>query len=370
MKKPVFLALSLFVLAVPAMAQDTRESLRNNVLDLSVPDSPAFTVLGLTPETVVRPTTPRGLATALLNGVDANGNFQTGVAIDTAPYFLWKGSRITLGQYNANYGIRFFSRLQVSLATAKGTSENDKAARLSAGLHTTPWDAGDARANRSFQSELSAARKAAIDRLTAMGITPPDSINKALNIAYDTRLDQEIRTITSEIREKYKRAGWNASSLSFGVAPTWISADGTRQTVEWSGGAAWGSLSYGFERIPGLEDTAQIIVHGRYRGKDHVPVPDTKNTYTIQNTSLGAARFRVGNEKGSGAFEVAYLHTDPITGPAVDDYVRLSGGGEARIADNLWLKVELAGESGRRDNRQRLFLVTSFKWGLDEREPE
>ena len=347
MKTLVLLALSLALLVAPAAAQDTRESLRNNVLDLSVPDSPAFTVLGLTPETVVRPTTPRGLATAFLNGVDPNGNFQTGLAIDTAPYFLWRGSRITLGQYNTNYGIRFFSRVQVSFATAKGTSENDKAARLSAGFHFTPWDAGDDRANKNFQSELSAARASAIQRLEKNGISAPATINPALNIAYDTRLDQEIRDMTVEIREKYKKASWNASSLSFGVAPTWISAEGTGKTVEWSGGAAWASLSYGFERVPGLEDSAQVIVHGRYRSKDRVPVPEAENVYTIQNTSLGAVRVRLGNEKGSGAFEVALLHTDPITGPAVDEYLRISGGGELRIADNLWLKLEIAGESGR-----------------------
>src|SRR5207247_2014854 len=134
--------------------------------------------------------------------------------------------------------------------------------------------------------------------------------------------------------------------LSFGGAPTWISTSGTRQTVEWSGGAAWGSLAYGFDRIPGLEDSAQLIIHGRYRNRDRVPKPDMQNEYTIQNTTLGAARLRIGSDKGNGAFEIAYLHTHPVSGSAVDNYLRLSGGGEAKITNNLWLKVELAGESG------------------------
>lgn len=47
-------------------------------LDLAVPDSPAFAILGLSPETVVRPSSPRDLATTLLNGVDRRGNLQSG----------------------------------------------------------------------------------------------------------------------------------------------------------------------------------------------------------------------------------------------------------------------------------------------------
>src|SRR5690606_35054097 len=47
-------------------------------LDLAVPDSPALAILGLSPETVVRPGTPRDLATTVLNGVDRRGNLQSG----------------------------------------------------------------------------------------------------------------------------------------------------------------------------------------------------------------------------------------------------------------------------------------------------
>ena len=52
--------------------------------DISIPDSPAFTILSITPQNVTNPTTVRDLATALINGVDRNGNFQSGVAIDAS----------------------------------------------------------------------------------------------------------------------------------------------------------------------------------------------------------------------------------------------------------------------------------------------
>jgi hypothetical protein len=105
-------------------------------LDLAVPESPAFTVLGLTPESVVRPTSPRELALSLLNGVDANNNFQAGVAVDTVPFTLLFGEGFTLGDYRRDPVERALARLQLSVATAKGTSEDDEAVRLGLGLPT------------------------------------------------------------------------------------------------------------------------------------------------------------------------------------------------------------------------------------------
>src|SRR5437763_20839 len=71
-------------------------------VDLAVPESPAFAVLDITPQTVNRPTSTEEFATSLLNGVDKNGNFQAGVAVDTIPYLLFFGHQITLEKYVDN----------------------------------------------------------------------------------------------------------------------------------------------------------------------------------------------------------------------------------------------------------------------------
>ncbi len=65
------------------------------VVDWAVPESPTFTVLGLTPHTVTRPSHPHELATALLNGIDQNGNLQAGIALDVASYMLAYGRKVT-----------------------------------------------------------------------------------------------------------------------------------------------------------------------------------------------------------------------------------------------------------------------------------
>src|ERR1043165_2392672 len=57
----------------------------------TVPNSPAFAVLNGTPEQVIRPSTPRQFGAAVLNGVDPNGNFQTGLAVDANPFMIFGG---------------------------------------------------------------------------------------------------------------------------------------------------------------------------------------------------------------------------------------------------------------------------------------
>jgi hypothetical protein len=135
------------------------ETVKEANLDLSVPESPAFTVLGLTPQNVVRPTTPGEFAASLLNGVDANGNLQTGIALDTTPYLTLAGNQLTLSEYRRSRMTRLLSRTQISLATAKGSSEQDKAIRLGLGFHLTPWDRGDPRMDTGFDQCLNEGLK-------------------------------------------------------------------------------------------------------------------------------------------------------------------------------------------------------------------
>jgi hypothetical protein len=334
-------------------------------IDLSVPESPAFAALGLSPEDVIRPTSPRAFATSLLNGVDRNGNFQTGIAIDAAPYFLACGQNVTLPEYRNSRVVRFLSRIQLSLATAKGASENDKAARLGAGLRLTFWDAGDYRMNKAFLqwlSNLSAeARKAADEAGLA------ESVTEAASNKRDEFIMNYRRSRIAAKREELRKANWNASGFVAGFAPTWISRTGNRETLAWNGGAAWASLAYGFEGVPGLKDSLQVILHARYRNKDLVPFPDRENEYYVQNSTLTGARVRFGRVDTNGSFELLYLAVDPRALPN-EQYLRINAGAERRIVEHLWLQFSVGGESGRRDNRNHLLLLTSLKWAFKQKE--
>ena len=164
---------------VPTSKQ--QKDAKSDALDLSVPESPGFTILGLTPQEVTRPTTPREFVTALLNGFDQNGNFQSGIAIDAAPYQVFHGNSVRYDDYKNDYWKRFFWRTQVSLATAKGASDTDKSARVGAGLHLTLMDHGDLNRDETLhtcQGDLDQAVYNGIDKTL-----PLDAFKDALSSA-------------------------------------------------------------------------------------------------------------------------------------------------------------------------------------------
>ena len=111
----------------------------------SVPESPAFTALNVTPQKISRPNSPKDLAVGLLEGADRNGNLQTGIAIDTAPFLLGAGKDFTIEKYRNSWGSRALARIQVSIATTKGATDDDNSAKLALGFRFTPYDEGDPR---------------------------------------------------------------------------------------------------------------------------------------------------------------------------------------------------------------------------------
>jgi hypothetical protein len=360
------LLLTLCLFAAPVAAQDTAATLKSAELDLSVPSSPAFAVLGLTPETVLRPSSPRALAAALLNGVDPNGTLQTGIAIDAAPYFLAQGPRIGLQRYRESAMIRFLSRLQLSAATAKAASEGDNAMRVSGGLKVAFWDRGDYRGNLQLQRALSNLRNAAMDQARREGLSP-SPINEEQTLAFNARVDEVIARGARGVRDQFT-ANWNDSAFVAGVAGTWISESGTATTLATAGSAVWASLAYGFENVPGLENTAQLIVHGRYRTGDRVPKPGVQRELVTQSSGLGGVRLRVGAADTNLSFEGVYLDTEPDGLPR-DRFLRLSGEAEHRVFENIWLQFAVGGESGRDDDRSHLFVLSTLKFSIADRRP-
>jgi hypothetical protein len=76
------LALSV---AVDAYGDDKGTLKPTSRLDLSVPDIPAFTALGVSPSTISRPDNIKDLVSALSTGVSPTGAIQSGLALEVSP---------------------------------------------------------------------------------------------------------------------------------------------------------------------------------------------------------------------------------------------------------------------------------------------
>jgi len=373
--------ISVLLLAsvLSVQAQNVATNAKNTTLDFSIPDSPAANVLGVTPSSITKPTTPRSFATALLNGFDQNGNFQNGISLDTAPYLLAYGDKVSLSSYQHSYALRMFSRFQTSIATTKGTS-TDKSSKVGLAFQVTLFDFGDPRMNRGFLKELDqAAAKAAENVANARRAAGKPALPDPTSANFDQDSKDDIAQKTAETNKlidplisREKAAAWNRSSWIIAVAPSWNSPTGSTSDLRWNGGAVWTSISYGFEQVPGLRDSSQIIIETQYHNKELVnnTVSSTSqmnagtpnSTTFLQNSWRTGVRAVIGGPETNGSFEFVYINARPY-GFKSEDYAKLTFQLEKKLANNLWLTFSGGGESGRQNGQNKLLVMSSFKWG-------
>jgi hypothetical protein len=372
-----------------ALTKEEKKEGKKEALDLSVPESPGFAVLGLTPQTVLRPATPREFVTSLLNGLDENGNFQSGVAIDVSPYLLLFGDQLSLGtsksgtseglagskkgDYRARTSSGFITRLlartQFSFASVKGTTADDKSAKIGAGLHVTVFDRGDPRMDEEIDACFSSFTRK-IRAEADQQIPNPEVDEETLD-----RYEALIQTLAQRERANYikdcvdvsRKRNFARSSLIIGGAGSWISKDGASSKFTNNGQGIWTSLAYGFEGITGLEKKAQLIFHFRRRVKETVPDPQIAGMFTTKDSNLFGARFRFGSPNLTGNFEGVY-QGQHFAGKKADSNFKLSLGTDYKVADNLYLNFSVGGETKKSNvSDGKVFVKTAFSWGFSQK---
>jgi hypothetical protein len=347
----------------------TKQPVKLVTLDLAVPDSPAFAILGLSPEKIARPGVPRDLATTLLNGVDRRGNLQSGIAMDFAPLFLFAGNHLTYDQYKNGTGTRLLGRTQISVATAKGAGEGDKAVRMALGVRTTLWDAGDPRLDETLVACLNSIR-----------VTPPAValLDQEAIDAWIAKATAERRPLVAQCHEQFKARRWNASSFAVGIAPSWHSPSGGWGGFRSGGAALWGSLALGLSRaeqfaspagnVPVERPFGQIVVQVRYRTRELVPNKTVRGTFFEQDAAAAGARFTVGSADRAAVVEAEIAHQMPEVGDTTTA-LALSLGGQMKLTTGVWLSLAVGANRGGSPNEERsAFVLSSFKWALS-REP-
>lgn len=336
-------------------------SLKTGDVDLTVPESPAFVAIGLSPDTIIRPVTPREFATSLLNGVDRNGNLQTGMAIDSVPYLTYAGSRVSLQTYRTSRVTQILSRTQFSFATTKGAGENDPSVKLAVGVHSTLYDSEDPRLNND--ALMQCYTEIPVFKTDQLGITEEQAGQQRRAI------DQFERTVlrpqAAACREQFRRAArWNGTSWIVAAATASVSPTGLAGDLGGSSLAIWTSVSYGFDGVPGLHDTAQLIAHVRHLSNELVVDADLPSAQERRDTTFAGARFRAGTSSFGLSFEAAYVRVSALGRPQ-DTATRLAFAAERRLAENLWLNVSFGGDAGADPgNTQGMSVLSAFKYAF------
>lgn len=103
-----------FLLSHPGLAQD--------ISKLTVPSSPAFSILDFEPSAIMRPTNAKSLTTDLLNSFDENGKLKTDLGLEVSPYWLGSHPNLKMKTYlNPGTGKTILQSLRLSAATKKDT---------------------------------------------------------------------------------------------------------------------------------------------------------------------------------------------------------------------------------------------------------
>jgi len=286
------------------------------------------------------------------------------MAIDTVPYLVWAGSRVSLHQYRSSVATQILSRSQVSFATTKGGGDDDPSVKLAIGGHATLYDSEDPRLNND--ALLQCYSEIPLFRMTDLGIGLSDEERerrKALAIEQFERTLLKPRT--EDCREQFRRkARWNGTSVIVAGASTWVSATGLAKDLDTRSSSFWTSVSYGFDGVPGLSDNAQLIGHVRHHSNELVVDADLPGGQEIRDTTFAGVRLRAGTSSFGLNFEAAYVRTKTEVRPE-DTSTRLSFMAERRLAPNLWLNVSFSGDSGAApETTQGLSVLSAFKYAF------
>lgn len=349
----------------PAPASLTDDALKKAVtalnFDRPLSAAPAFVALGVTPENVAHPATPREFATSLLNGVDRKGTLQTGFALEVAPYQVFFGPQTTLSEYRENFFTRLLYNFNVSVATTKASTNDDKAQRLALGMEFTLFDKGDPRMNPAVEKLFK--------QVTMENPLPdydPDMSEAEYNAlvkAHYEKFDPNKAYVDG--LEKIRAASWGKTAWNVAWAPTWVSLSGNADNLKYEGLTAWTTFAYGFEGVGALKGRAQFIAHVRYREGEEVVDPDNASIKAKQNTLFAAARLRWGRPDLSFSAEGAYIRIwDGLQGD--DQSYRIGGVLEKKVANNLWFVLSLGEDFGVAGQANQLYSLGSFRLGSSD----
>lgn len=167
-----------------------------DVPKLTIPATPAFSILDFEPSAVMRPSTAKSLATDVLNSFDKDGKLLMNLGLEVSPYWLKSHPNLTRHDYlHPNLGQALKQSFTFSAATVKDSSSgNNKLGagfkfRLSDGRPTDELDGAEKEliAKGNIINAINTARPLIDDSSTR-----PSVIDNILNNLRQMRTDEKV----------------------------------------------------------------------------------------------------------------------------------------------------------------------------------
>jgi hypothetical protein len=305
-------------------------------LDFSTPSSPGARMIGIKGD-LGSVSTPNELAVKLLNGLNSDGNFQPGVAIDFAPYLLASGPGFTLSDYRKSGFQRFLANTKISIATAS----SDQGANLGLGAEFIILNDGDPRFDDKLFDDLRAATEVP---------TPPPSTPAEVD-AFNSSIKDKIIAAKKRAKDRSEQK----ETWVLGIGTSLVSSSSRYYDLRGNGMGVWTTYKRG------MGSGSEIILHGEYRSKEKTS--DRNGGFVNVDTATAGVRIRTGDDKFKFSLETAYNYAsqDSI---ASNSYLSLGLGAEPKISDNLWLSLSMTGNIGRQ-NGNDVQVFSGLKWNFN-----
>lgn len=159
-------------------------------LDYNVPQSPAFSVLGANPTTVMRATAPQEMIVNMASNFIGGNKADPGFAIDFNPYFNFGGRLQSSEEFRRKYFKRLLANAQMSLATVDSRMFPTDL-MIGSGLRITLFDSKDNLNDKELAAD--------IDRILLSAIQAENDFNFG-----DEEQEDQIVVIPS-LKDAYER---------------------------------------------------------------------------------------------------------------------------------------------------------------------
>jgi hypothetical protein len=368
------LATTLAIITLPVMAiaadpPDASGSNKNGATsvlksystDLSIPDSPGLSIVGLGTDTVIRPSTPRQLGMAIVQGRNESGALKQGFALDMSPLKLFR-PEMSRQEYEASpFVVRPLWNSQISFGVGNPLNDSDKSTRYGIGFSSVLWrkESSDPLLNKAHGTCLSRALFS--DLPTSM----PKLDNAAAKPSGGEAKDE--RAVTAALKKCYsdlENATWNASAIMFGVARSTVSGRDPTLIPDATTRGYWLSFNYGFESSPSLQQMLQLTASYRRLRDEIVTDPADKSKFAIQDSDLIGAKLYARTDLAHLFIETSRKRTS-ITGRDTEATRLLVLGAEKKLANNMWLTLAIGTKHGGSSSNPT-YVSTGLKFGFDE----
>lgn len=309
------------------------EKLKNlSDADLSVPDSPAMTVLGLTGSDIQRPSTPRELAAALVHGVDRRGHPSNGLSIDFLPVPLFAPSLITGGEtYEKSWAMQWLARTTISLAAADASGDKG-ATQTAAGIRIGLLDMGDMGLH---WKAMHTCANAAVSKME------PRPLDQEKEADWEAKTAATVKLINDCPKNEYfsNLHLWAQPALYVGYGQSWYSSTGSLSEHLPSKKVGWASFSIGHaplaDSMNGIKSLFQL--YGQRSVDDRVKDPTGTDALVNEDRSDFVARLKFGRKIWHAFLDggVSRVNTANVD---TQNVRRFGYGVELRLGtDDMWL---------------------------------